>query len=378
MKIVYVIGGLGVGGAERQLLYLVERVARLADVTVISLSGSDIGLRPEFERLAGVRTVLCPKRPGIDVMLVPRLAALLRRERPVIVHTYLRTAGYWGRVAACLAGVPIRIASERNLEIERGQFANLLDRILSSVTDRVVVNADAIRDYLVHIEGLDPEKIEIIRNGVPVSRTLSEFEAHIVRRGFGLSDFEYVVAFIGRLVPQKNPALFLAMAQAVVRSGLKCGFLLVGDGPLRTILADQTRTLGIQDAVRFTGVRNDVSRILGVIDLLVLTSDWEGLPNVILEALAAGVPVVATRVGGVGEVLEDGVTGYIVPPRDLPTLIDRVLRVLSDREVRDRCGRRGRESTQSRFSISVMVDRTVALYNSLLQSRGLPDLGLSN
>ena len=374
MKILYVIGGLGVGGAERQLLYLVDGVARLADVTVVSLSGSDVALLPEFERLAGVQTVLCPKRPGLDLLLIPRLVAMLRRERPAIVHTYLRTAGYWGRVAACLAGVPIRIAGERSIEIERGRLANLLDRMLSSVTDRVVVNATAIQDYLVRRERLDPAKIEVIRNGVPVSQALLEPEVRTMRRELGIGEFEYVVAFIGRLGPEKNPGLFLEMARAVLRRGLKCGFLLVGDGPLRATLTDQTRALGIQEAVRFTGVRSDVPRILGVVDLLVLTSDREGLPNVILEALAAGVPAVATNVGGVCELLADGVTGYVVSPRDLSTLVNRVIGMLNDKGFRAECGRRGQEYVQSHLSISVMVDHTVALYNTVLRSRGLPEL----
>ena len=374
MKILYVIGGLGVGGAERQLLYLVDGVTRLADVTVVSLSGSDVALLPEFSRLAGVQTLLCPKRPGLDPMLIPRLVAMLRRERPTIVHTYLRTAGYWGRVAACLAGIPIRIASERNIEIERGRLENLLDRMLSSVTDRVVVNSAAIRDYLISAEGLASAKIEVIHNGVPISRPLLEPEVRTVRRELGLGELEYVVAFIGRLVPQKNPGLFLEMAAAVLRSGLKCGFLLVGDGPLRATLTDQARPLGIQEAVRFTGVRNDVPRILRVVDLLVLTSDWEGLPNVILEALAAGVPAVATNVGGVGELLTDGATGYVVPQRDLSTLVNRVIRILDDRGFRLECGRRGREYVQAHFSTSAMVDRTVALYNLALRSQGLSEL----
>jgi len=111
-----------------------------------------------------------------------------------------------------------------------------------------------------------------------------------------------------------------------------------------------------------------------VVDLLVLTSDREGLPNVILEALAAGVPAVATNVGGVGELLADGVTGYVVPPRDLSTLVNRVIGMLDDKGFRAECGRRGREYVQSHFSISAMVDRTVALYNSILRSRGLPEI----
>jgi glycosyltransferase involved in cell wall biosynthesis len=363
-----------VGGAERQLLYLVEGIARLADVTVVSLSGSDVALRPEFDRLAGVQTVLCPKRPGLDPMLIPRLVAILRRERPAIVHTYLRTAGYWGRVAACLAGVPIRISSERNIEIERGGLANLLDRILSSVTDRVVVNAATIQDYLISTEGLDSARIEVIHNGVPVSQALLEPDARTVRSELGLGEAEHLVAFIGRLAPQKNPGLFLEMAAAVLRSGLKCGFLLVGDGPLRVTLTDQAHTLGIQEAVRFTGARNDVPRILSVIDLLVLTSDWEGLPNVILEALAAGVPAVATNVGGVRELLADGVTGYVVSPQDLSALVNRVIGMLNEKGFRAECGRRGQEYVQSHFSISAMIDRTVALYNTVLRSRGLPEL----
>lgn len=343
---------------------------------MVSLSGSDIALLPEFERLTQVRTVLCPKRPGLDLRLIPRLIVMLRREHPVIVHTFLRTAGYWGRVAAYLAGVPICIASERNVEVERGRLANLLDRMLSSVTDRVVVNAAAIRDHLINAEGLVPAKIEVIRNGVPLSQALLEPEMRLMRLELGLGECEYVVAFIGRLVPQKNPGLFLEMAQVILHRGLKCGFLMVGDGPLRAALGEQARNLGIEESVKFVGIQNDMRRIIGVIDLLVLTSDWEGLPNVILEALAAGVPAVGTNVGGVSELLTDGITGYVVPPRDLSTLTDRVIRVLDDREFRARCGMRGREYVQAHFSIFAMVDRTVKLYNTILRSRGLSELQL--
>lgn len=374
MRILYIIGGLGVGGAERQLLYLVEGIAQRADVTVVSLSKCDVALLPEFERLAGVHIIEYQKRPGIDPTLMPRLVAMLRRERPAIVHTYLRTANYWGRAAAWLAGVPIRIAAERNIEVERGGLANLLDRMLSSVTDRVVVNADAIRDYLVRSERLDPVKIEVIYNGVLGSVTLLEPEAHSLRQELRLEEFEYVVAFIGRLVPQKNPGLFLEMAQAILRGGLKCGFLLVGDGPLRPSLVNRARALGIQDVVRFTGVRRDVPHILRVVDLLVLTSDWEGLPNVILEALAASVPVVAADTGGVRELLVDGACGYVVPRQNLPILVNRTVEILSNRDLRAQCGKRGQEHVQAHFSVPEMVERTLALYNTLLQSKGLPEL----
>lgn len=374
MKILYIIGGLGRGGAERQLFYLARGVARLADVTVVSFAGPNAALLPEFERLTGVQTVLCRKRSGLDLMLIPRLVAVLRRERPVIVHTYLRTAGYWGRVAAYLAGVPIRIASERNVEIERGRLANLLDRMLASVTDRVVVNATAIRDHLITVEGIDSARIEVIHNGVPASQALLEPDLRTARRELGIEKFEYVVAFIGRLVPQKNPGLFLEMAQAVLQSGLKCGFVLVGDGPMRIRLREQAHNLGIEESIRFIGVRNDVPRILRVVNLLVLTSDWEGQPNVILEALAAGVPAVATKVGGVSELLTDGITGYVVPPRDLPKLVDRVIGMLSDSDFRAECGGRGREYVQTHFSVSAMIDRTVALYNSALRSKGFSEL----
>lgn len=374
MKILYVIGGLGLGGAEQQLLYLVEGMARLADVTVVSLSESSTTLKPNFERMAGVRVVLCPKRPGIDVTLIPRLVTLCRREQPTIVHTYLRTANYWGRLAGYLARTPVLIVSERNIELERGKYANLLDKVLASVTDRVVVNAVAIRDFLVKAEGLNPAKIEVIPNGVPTFPDFSRSDVRIVRQEWGLGAEDHIVAFVGRLVPQKNPKLFLEMAQSVLRIGFKCGFLIIGEGPLLAHLIAEVRRLGIGDAVRFTGFRLDITRILAAIDLLVLTSEWEGLPNVVLEALAVGVPVVATDAGGIRELLVDGVVGHVVPRRDLSALVDRVIGMLSDQSFRAECGRRGREYVQVQFSISQMVDRTVALYNTVLRSRGLPEL----
>jgi glycosyltransferase involved in cell wall biosynthesis len=321
-----------------------------------------------------VRVVSCPKRVGIDVGLIPRLVALIRRQRPLIVHTVLRTANYWGRVAACLAGVPIRVASERNIEVERGRLANALDAILASATDRVIVNAAAIRDHLVRTRGFDSRKITLIHNGVRVPERIGAVDRNGVRAELGVGSGERLVVTVARLVPQKNPGLFVEMARAVLDAGIRCRFVVVGDGPLRAGLAAKALALGLGDVVAFAGFRSDVPRVLAAADVFALTSDWEGLPNAVLEAMAAGVPVVTTDAGGVAEIVSDGVTGYIVPRGDAKGLADRVATLCGDEGRRRQLGDRAHEHVGRQFSIPAMVDRTGMLYDELLAKHGLPAL----
>jgi glycosyltransferase involved in cell wall biosynthesis len=372
MKVLYGIGGLGTGGAERQLLYLAEGIAERADVTIVSLSPTLVDLLPAFSSLRGVRVVVCAKRSRFDLALVPRLVRLLRRERPVIVHSFLRTANYWVRLAAVLARVPIRIASERNIEVERGVIANTFDRLLALVSDRIVVNAEAIRDRLIQVERISAARIDVIPNGVPSSGAIGVADVTTSRREVGCGQVSHLIGFVGRLVPQKNPRLFLEMAHVLLKAHRKCGFVIVGDGPMREDLQAEVDAAGLHDAVRFLGMRSDVPRILGLIDVLVLTSDWEGLPNVVLEAQAAGVPVVATSVGGVPELIDDGVNGFTVPARDATTLSERVMTLLDDPGLRTDFARSGRTRALQCFSVEDMIGKTVQLYDAVLRSRGLP------
>lgn len=370
-RILYVIGGLGAGGAERQLLYLARCVARWADVTVVSLSARSCALVPDFRAIQGVRVIVVDKRRGVDCAVLPRLVSIIRDARPWIVHTYLRTANYWGRVAAMLAGVPARIASERNIEVERGVVANVLDRVLATMTDRIIVNADAIARWLMKVEGIDAGRITVIRNGVAPGGAVASSAVTESRRACGFRETDFLVGFVGRLVRQKNPALVLRAAASLRQAGVACNVLVVGDGPLRRDLEGLAIELGIGDWVRFTGFRRDASTLMVCADVLALTSDWEGLPNVVLEALAAGIPVVGSDVGGVRELITDGENGYLFPPGDLKTLVAVLSRLAVDPAHRATLGANGRRAAVDRFSIERMVTETVRVYDDVLRRKNL-------
>jgi glycosyltransferase involved in cell wall biosynthesis len=371
LNITYVIGGLDAGGAERQLHYLVTSLRRSTNITVVSLSMTATHLLPRFRELSDIETVVLPKARGLDVTLIPRLISLFHHKRPTIVHTFLRTANYWGRVAACLARVPIVISSERNLELERGRTANILDGLLSQVSDRVIVNANAVKTYLVNSEGLSPSKIEVIYNGVPILTRPSPHARTVLRSELGINDDSVAVAFIGRLFRQKNPELFIEAADLLTQKGAPCKWFIIGDGELGKLLQAEVRRRGLETVVRFLGLRNDVQALLPAMDVLALTSDWEGMPNVVLEALAAGVPVVATDVGGVSEVVTDGVTGYVVSPRNVLALADRISLLVQDEGLRRTMGSRGAEVMRQQFAVEQMAERTLTLYRSLLRVKGL-------
>ena len=372
MKICYTIGGLGAGGAERQLLYLIQGISQRVDVTIVSLSTSSLTLLPEFERIPGVHVHTFPKAKGLDPKLIPYLVRLYRRERPHIVHTFLRTANYWGRLAAFLARIPITIASERNIELDRRSFANILDTLLSFNTSSIVVNAAAIKDSLV-ARGISPQKIEVIRNGVPERPAVPSGQRSQIReRLLGAAKSDPLILFVGRLFPQKNPMLFVEMARRLLDDGVRCKFGIVGDGPLRPALASRIAAARMTDSVRLLGHQRDVPSLLCSADLLVLTSDWEGMPNVVLEALSMGVPAVATDVGGVREIIVDGANGFVVPRADLDLLTSRVKTLVSSSTGRLQMGEHGREHVERNFSVQTMVQRTAALYDTLLAAKALP------
>lgn len=216
--------------------------------------------------------------------------------------------------------------------------------------------------------GIDPKKVTMIPSGVQVQRFIDPDPASTeqLREAWGIQPRTHLIGTVGRFVPPKGHTYLL---DAIVR--LQSQFpdvktLVVGDGALLRPMEEKAQALGLSDAVVFTGIRRDVPEILALLDVFVLPSLWEGLPIALLEAMAAGLPVVATRVGGVPEVVEDGVTGLLVPPRDPDALAEAITRLLRDPDLRCKMGQAGRERVESEFSVEKMVRKTETLYEEVL------------
>jgi len=365
MRVLLVIDELDVGGTEQQLLELVRALPRAAYEPVVCCFRP--GRKATEIRALGVPVVHLAKRGRVDLGLVVRLVRLMRTERPDVVQTFLIGANVWGRLAALLAGVPVVIASERNVDVWEERTKRVLGLVLGRVTDRMVANADAVRDYLVG-RGADPARVVTIRNGVDVTRFDRPIDVARLRMALGLAADDQVAVVLARMEPQKGHDVVLDAAVALRDRFPRLRWLFVGGGGAETAVRDDVARRGLVDRVVFTGFRTDAADLLRAADLSILASTKEGLSNTLMESLAAGRPVVASRVGGNAEVVSSDV-GILVPPRDADALADAIGRVLGDPAAAAAMGARGRERVCREFSVSSMVARTVALYDELLGRR---------
>jgi glycosyltransferase involved in cell wall biosynthesis len=369
-RVLLVIDELDIGGTEQQILELVRALPGQRYVPIVCCFRP--GRKAEEIASLGVRVVHLPKRSRIDLRLVLALIRLMRAERADIVHTFLIGANLWGRLAAVLAGVPTVIASERNVGIWEDPVKRHLGRLLARVTQRIVANAEAVRAYLV-ARGLDPRRVVTIRNGVDPGRFETPLDVAAVRRSLGVTAGDALAIVVARLEPQKGHDTVIEAAAALSQRWPRLRFLFVGGGSREAELPALVERRGLRGRILFTGFRTDSADLIRAADLSVLVSTKEGLSNTLLESLAAGRPVIASRVGGNPEVVSPDV-GFLVPPRDPQALAEALAAALSDPARAARMGARGRELVRQNFSVERMVTETAALYDALEPSRAAPPL----
>jgi glycosyltransferase involved in cell wall biosynthesis len=304
-------------------------------------------------------------RHKVDLFALLRLYRYIRRVNPTILHASLFHANLPGRVLGRVAGVPIIICAERTMGME-SEWRYRINRWTIGLVDRVTAVSTNVRDFCVSHIGLPAEKLSVIYNGVelPEGAFPSTREA---RAALGLPPDEPIIGTVSRLEPVKGIAILI---QALARVD-HVHLAIVGDGPDRAALESLADDLGVADRIHWAGHRRDVPRLLPAFELLVQPSLHEGLPNSILEAMAVGLPVVATAVGGTPEVVVDGVTGLLTPSRDPGVLAKAITTLLRNPDLQRKMGRAGAERVRERFSQEQTVQQTQALYAHLLESKGL-------
>ena len=362
----HLITELDIGGAQKALLHLLTHLDRdRFSPTVICLYNGDKAVAQEIRALS---------IPVIDLGMTAkwrldafwRLYRLLRRERPTILHTWMFHANIPGRVLGRLTGIPIVVSSERTMGQE-SRWRYRLNRLTDPLTDRVVCVSRLVADFAVAEVGIPRHKTIVIPNGIDAQAFEHLPAKRQVRADLGLSLDSTLIGTVARLNPVKRLDVLLQATASMDDAHA----VIVGAGPERERLEALSRRLGLADRVHFVGQQNNVPEWLAAMDIFVLTSDWEGMSNAILEAMAAGLPVVATAVGGTPEVVVDGVTGLLVPPRDPDALAEAITRLLRDPDLRRKMGRAGRERVQQHFSVERMVQQTQSLYEQLLAEEGL-------
>jgi glycosyltransferase involved in cell wall biosynthesis len=259
---------------------------------------------------------------------------------------------FWGRLAARRCGVPVILSALHSTGWP--DVIGRLNRLLTPITDRFIAVAQRHAQYLSEVERFPEAKICVISNGVDTDR-FTPGQGVQFRREIELAAHVPVAGIVAALRPEKDHELFLRAAALVLQRLPEARFLVVGDGPLRAGLESTARSLGIADAVRFLGTRQDIPAVLQAMDVFVLTSKMEANPVSILEALSCGTPVIASRVGSIPETVQDGVTGYLVQPSDAEAFAARILDLLQDRQRAVDMGRLGREFVIGQWSLDKMV-----------------------
>lgn len=371
-RLAHVVLGLNVGGLERVVLRLIERTPRDRFTPVVCALQEPGALASELERM-GVPIAVVPRRPGLDPALPMRLSAWLDREGIDLVHTHNPSPHLYGALAAALArnagrsGAPgprvVHTKHGRNYPGVRRKV--LVNRLASSLTDKVVAVSDDARAVAIDVEGVDPSKVVTILNGVDTDE-FRPGDAAAARARLGLPQGGYHVGCVARLSPEKDHATLLS-AFAALRAGRPDAHLtLIGDGPLRKELEAEAARLSLGGGVTFAGTRGDIAELLPAFDVFVLSSTTEGISLTLVEAASAGLPIVATRVGGNPEIVRDGETGLLVPPGD-PAALAAGLELLASDPDRAEMGRRGRARMVERFSVDRMVQAYEHLYAEVLE-----------
>ena len=369
-RVAYVIGELGKGGAEYQLYELLRGLDRSRFApTVFVLAGNGHWVEPI--RQLGIEVREIPGSRSTDPGRLRRLRAHLRSARPHVLHTILWSGNSYGRLAAIGLGIPLVITAERNV-IARPPWQVRLERLLDRWTDCYLVNSQAIADTLMHRQGLPGGKMRVVHNGIDLSGVPTfDPDRRAARAALGLDPARRLVAGVGRLEEQKDYPTFLTAAAQVAAAARDVDFVIAGTGVLRDQLEAQAERLGLTGRLRFLGLRHDVPALLAAVDVLALTSRWEGLPNVVIEAMATGAVAVATDVGGCRELIVHGESGLIVPPGQPEAVARAVLDVLERDDLAARLRQAARDRIEGGFTVAAMVQRTADVYETWLRAKGL-------
>jgi glycosyltransferase involved in cell wall biosynthesis len=376
-RVLHVIDHLGSGGAQEAVCQLVKYGDKGRFQTeVVTLHG--YGHYWDVLRSWGVPvSTMVPQgfaRAAIPFIFL-RLFRLLGRNRYDVVHTHLIGANVLAAPLAAWYRVPVRFTHDQtNDDVRhRSLIHRGLDNLANRLNHHIIAVSSSIRAFLCREEGVSADKISVIYNSVDLERFSPQNgpgTRQVGRSRWELPPKALIVGGVGRLHYQKNFPLFLEVAAEVCARQPRAYFVIAGEGPERAALEEMSSRLGIASRVRFLGFVKDMPELYQCLDLLLLTSHFEGTPLTVLEAMAMGVPVVASQVDGVTEVLEDGRDGIQVPPGRRDLFVEEVCRVLADRGLRQRIARAGQDKARRQFSAEAMVRQVEALYLKYLEDRG--------
>lgn len=385
MKVLQVITELAIGGAQEHMIYLCDLLDKKRfHITVLSgiHTASKSDYREEIMK-KNIKLISLPQlvreiNPFFDLVVLFKMWVYIKKEKYDIVHTNSSKAGILGRVAARLAHVPVIVhtvhgwAHHEYMSKWRRRLYVILERIAEKQSTKIVAVSElnikkALNDHIGH-----RSKYQLIRSGIDLKKFYRmKINVDEEKRRWNIPPQEKVVGSVTRLFDEKSPGDFIRMANEVLKSNHKVSFLLIGDGPLRKEIEATIVDYKISEKVLLMGFQSDIPELLSIMDVFVLTSITEGSPRVLPQAMVMGVPIVATRVGGVPETVKDGVNGFLVPPKDFHALAQRTLQLIENPSLAKRMGEAGKKMVYPEFCVKEMVKKTEELYEDLFKLKSL-------
>lgn len=323
-----------------------------------------------------------PISPLKDIMAVFELAFLLRKVKYEIVHTHNSKAGFIGRLAAKLAGTPVIVHTVHGFAFHpyerfwRRKIFILLERLAAKWCDIMIAISDALIDWAVKEKIAPRAKMIKIYSGIEIEKfslknDMTGSGSKAKRTELGIKDNDLVVAEVAKLWRGKGQDVLINAVPRILKEVPNLKVIFVGEGQTEAELRNLSRKLNIEDKIIFTGFRTDIAEITFIFDVACLPSLWEGMGRSVLEALACGKPVVASRVGGIADLIHNGITGFLVPAQDTIALASAIIKLLKDEGLRIRMGQEAKRSIDAKFSAQKMAEDIEAVYSGLLRKKGL-------
>jgi glycosyltransferase involved in cell wall biosynthesis len=379
IKILQVITELAIGGAQEHMICLCDLLDKKKFYVTI-LSGTQPASESDCTEEVinkNISLSLVPQlsreiNPIRDLVALFKMMTYIRKERFDVVHTNSSKAGILGRLAARWAGVPVIVhtahgwAHHNYMNKWRRKFYIMLERIAEKFTDKIVAVSELNVKKALNDKIGQQGKYCIIRSGIDIEKfTRYGIDTDKEKRKWKIDPSDKVVGSVTRLFDQKSPGDFIRMANEILKNNGRISFLLVGDGPLKRQIEAMIVEYGISKKVILTGFRSDIPELLSIMDVFVLTSLWEGLPRVLPQAMAMGVPIVATSVDGIPELVKHGQNGFMVPPEDFRALAQKTLQLIENPSLAEKMGEAGKQMVYPEFCVKEMVKKTEKLYEYL-------------
>ncbi len=363
MKVLHVETGMNLYGGALQVHYLLEGLAGRDGCHSVLVCPEDSAIgKAARENVKELYTV--PMKGDLDLLFIPRLLGIIRKEKPDIIHLHSRRgADLLGGIAAKLSGTPC-ILTRRVDNPENRYWARMKYRLYN----RVVTISFGIREVLLR-EGIPHHKVTCVHSAVDTQRYSNPCDKAWFNGEFGLEDDSLTCGTLAQFIHRKGHKYLFEAIPEVLKKIPRARFILFGKGPQENTLRSYCKGLGIEDKVLFAGFREDLDRIIGCLDLVIHPALMEGLGVSLLQAAAAGVPIVGSRAGGIPEIVRDGINGYLTRPGDVPSLVAATSRILMDKELASLLGDGGRKITEEHFSIKSMVGGNLAVYREMIDIR---------